>query len=149
MGREFGRFLEQRRAELGLTRRDVADQSGVGYSYVCQLEAGDREPGLKAMRQLAPVLDVPVEQLAGLVAAGEWTSATAMALPMSTSPLRSSIASSSSWPESKSSRDRTMLSVERRLRDVPPLERIALLNELIAAAVQELGELNSDGKPPQ
>jgi len=31
-----------------------------------------------------------------------------------------------------------LLSLERRLRDVPPLERIALLNELIAQAVQEL-----------
>jgi hypothetical protein len=31
-----------------------------------------------------------------------------------------------------------LLSLERRLRDVPPLERIALLNEMIAAAVEEL-----------
>ena len=35
-------------------------------------------------------------------------------------------------------RDEVLLSMERRLRDVPPLERIALLNELIAAAVDEL-----------
>lgn len=37
-------------------------------------------------------------------------------------------------------KDKVLLSLERRLRDVPPLERIALLNELIAAAVEELSE---------
>jgi len=35
-------------------------------------------------------------------------------------------------------RDKVLLSLERRLRDVPPLERLALLNEMIAAAVEEL-----------
>jgi hypothetical protein len=35
-------------------------------------------------------------------------------------------------------RDKVLLSLERRLRDVLPLERIALLHEMIAAAVEEL-----------
>lgn len=35
-------------------------------------------------------------------------------------------------------RDKVLLSLERRLRDVPPLDRIALLNELIAQSVDEL-----------
>jgi hypothetical protein len=35
-------------------------------------------------------------------------------------------------------RDKVLLSLERRLRDVPPLDRIALLNQLIAQAVEEL-----------
>ena len=61
MSLELGRFLEQRRTELGLSRRDLAERSGLSYPYVSQLETGDRDPALKAMRQLAPVLDVPVE----------------------------------------------------------------------------------------
>jgi hypothetical protein len=37
-------------------------------------------------------------------------------------------------------RDKVLLSLERRLREVPPLERISLLNELIALAVEELSQ---------
>src|SRR3954468_24096494 len=72
MGRELGRFLEQRRDELGLSRRDVATQTGLSYSYVSQLETGEKEPALKAVRSLAPVLDVPVEELASMAAGGAW-----------------------------------------------------------------------------
>ncbi len=69
MGRELGRFLEHRRRELGLSRRDLAEQSGLSYPYVSQLETGDREPALKTMRALAPVLDVRPEELAALQSA--------------------------------------------------------------------------------
>jgi hypothetical protein len=89
---------------------------------------------LKTMRALAPVLDVRTEELAALVAGGDWattgTSSYASAPElMSVGPL----------PDSPSyNTDKVLLSLERRLRDVPPLERIALLNEMIAAAVEEL-----------
>jgi transcriptional regulator with XRE-family HTH domain len=135
MGRELGRFLEHRRRELGLSRRDLAEQSGLSYPYVSQLETGDREPALKTMRALAPVLDVRPEELAALVAGGDWattgTSSYASAPDMMVGSL--SMSDSPSY-----NRDKVLLSLERRLRDVPPLERIALLNEMIAAAVEEL-----------
>lgn len=137
MGRELGRFLEHRRGELGLSRRDVADSSGLSYPYVSQLETGDREPALKSMRALAPVLAVAVDELARLVAGGEWaTSGTSTYEP--TPPDRLT----SSRPDSESgyNRDKVLLSLERRLRDVPPLDRIALLSELIAAAAHEARE---------
>ena len=136
MGRELGRFLEHRRRELGLSRRDLADQSGLSYPYISQLETGDREPALKAMRALAPVLDVRPEELAALVAGGDW--ATTGSSSYESSPLMSL----SSRPSSDApyNRDKVLLSLERRLREVPPLERIALLNQLIAAAVDELAE---------
>lgn len=142
MGRELGRYLEQRRNELGLSRRDLAERTELSYSYVSQLETGDREPALKAMRALAPVLEVAVEDLASLVAGDDWSGA----LPeMSLGVLASGRGPSASRPSAPRSSeprsyDRTLLSVERRLRDVPPLERIALLNTLIAHAVEELGE---------
>ena len=134
MGRELGRFLEHRRRELGLSRRDLADRSGLSYPYVSQLETGDREPALKAMRALAPVLDVRPEELAALVAGGDWatTGTSSYASAPDTSVGSLSLSDSPSY-----NRDKVLLSLERRLRDVPPLERIALLNELIAAAVDE------------
>jgi len=136
MGRELGRFLEHRRRELGLSRRDLADQSGLSYPYVSQLETGDREPALKAMRALAPVLDVRPEELAALVAGGDWATTGTSSYASAPDSLMS-IASASESPSYN--KDKVLLSLERRLRDVPPLERIALLNELIAAAVDELG----------
>ncbi len=135
MGRELGRFLEHRRGELGLTRRDLADRSRLSYPYVSQLETGDREPSLKTMRALAPVLDVRTEELAALVAGADWTTTGTSSYTSAPEPLLSvgPPAASSSY-----NRDKVLLSLERRLREVPPLERIALLNELIAAAVAEL-----------
>lgn len=143
MSLELGRFLEQRRAELGLSRRDVAERSGLSYPYVSQLETGDRNPALKAMRQLAPVLDVPVEELASMVAGGAWVGASygsdafADSSPRMSMPPPSARSGPSSEPSGPRSREKVMLSLERRLRDVPPLERIAILNELIAHALAE------------
>ncbi len=141
MGRELGRFLEQRREELGLSRRELADRTELSYSYVSQLETGDREPALKAMRVLAPALRVAVEDLASLVAGDDWSGG----LPEMSLGVRATGRMSASRPPADvrqsdpRSHDRALLSVERRLRDVPPLERIALLNTLIAHAVEELG----------
>ena len=134
MGRELGRFLEHRRRELGLSRRELADRSGLSYPYVSQLETGDREPALKAMRALAPVLDVRPDELAALVAGGDWVTTGTSSYASAPEPSMSlgSVSESPTY-----NRDKVLLSLERRLRDVPPLERIALLNELIAAAVDE------------
>ena len=132
MGRELGRFLEHRRHELGLSRRELAERSELSYPYVSQLETGDREPSLKTMRALAPVLDVRPEELAALVAGGEWAT-TGTSSYASAPDLAMSVRTVSTY-----NKDKVLLSLERRLRDVPPLERIALLNELIAAAVEEL-----------
>jgi transcriptional regulator with XRE-family HTH domain len=134
MGRELGRFLEHRRGELGLSRRDLADRSGLSYPYISQLETGDREPALKAMRALAPVLEVRPEELASLVAGGNWAT-TGHSSYESAAPARPS----RQPPDTSGyNRDKVLLSLERRLRDVPALERISLLNELIALAVEEL-----------
>lgn len=136
MGRELGRFLEHRRGELGLTRRELADRSGLSYPYVSQLETGDREPALKAMRALAPVLEVRTEELASLVAGGDWATTGASSYASAPMPTGARPASE----EYGYNRDKVLLSLERRLREVPPLERIALLNELIAQSVAELSE---------
>jgi len=120
---ELGRFLETRRDELGLSRRQLSDRTGLSYSYVSQLESGARQPALKAMRALAPVLNVRVEELATMVAgSGDW-SATSHDAYDSPPPMMISGSRPSSDPTSGRSRDKTLLSLERRLRDVPPLDR--------------------------
>ena len=134
VGRELGRFLEHRRGELGLTRRELATRAELSYPYISQLETGDREPALKALHKLAPVLQVRPEELAALLAGGEWLS-TSDSTYESTPPPRTVKPTSDT---AGFNRDKVLLSLERRLRDVPPLERIALLNELIAVAVEEL-----------
>jgi transcriptional regulator with XRE-family HTH domain len=142
MSAELGRFLEQRRRELGLSRHDVAERSHLSYPYVSQLENGDRDPALKAMRALAPVLDMPVEELAGLVAGGDWTGSSPVylsAMASAPSTVWSAEGRSDTPTATRSyNRDRVLLSLERRLRDVPPLDRISLLNLLIARTVEEL-----------
>jgi len=55
--------LRLRREGLGLSRRDVADRSGLSYPYVSQLENGDREPSLDALGRLAEALDTTTEDL--------------------------------------------------------------------------------------
>ena len=135
----FARFLEQRRTELGLSRKELATRSGLSYPYVSQLETGDRPPALKAMRQLAPVLDVPVEELAAMVATGSWAGVTSTPDLFAARSLAVGSAASSE-PPSDRTREKVLLSLERRLRDIPPLERIAVLNQLIAQAVEELSE---------
>jgi len=142
MGRELGRFLEQRRHELGLSRRDLAERSGLSYPYVSQLETGDREPAIKAMRALAPVLDVRLDQLAGLVAGGAWSDSGSTYAPAAASPPSYEVRAS----DGPAKREKVLLSVERRLREMPPVERISLLNELIAQAVEELRA--TEGGPP-
>jgi transcriptional regulator with XRE-family HTH domain len=134
VGRELGRFLEHRRGELGMSRRELATRAELSYPYISQLETGDREPALKALHKLAPVLQVRPEELAALLAGGEWLS-TSDSTYESTPPPRTAKPASDNQGLN---RDKILLSLERRLRGVPPLERIALLNELIATAVEEL-----------
>ena len=72
-----GERIRQRRLELGLSQRDLAEP-GVSYAYISRLEANARTPSVHALRKLAPKLQVsvhwletgeddPAEQLAQLV----------------------------------------------------------------------------------
>jgi transcriptional regulator with XRE-family HTH domain len=138
----LGRFIEQRRTELGLSRRDLAELAHLSYPYVSQLETGERQPALKAMQTLAPALEVPVEQLAAMVAREDCAGSapSGFAVGSVSSPRMSMASRSYDEGPPPRAREKTLLSLERRLRDVPPLERISLLNELIAQAVAELND---------
>src|SRR5687768_2849839 len=56
-------LIRERREALRLTRRDLADQTGLSYPYISQLETAYRLPSPKAMQVLARVLGVPASDL--------------------------------------------------------------------------------------
>jgi len=129
---ELGRLVQQRRHELGLSRRELAAQSDVSYPYVSQIETGDRDPSLRTMRKLAEILQLPVEEMATLVSTDAWVSETLSASMLTRTSAISHRDSVDLY------RDKVLPSVERRLAAVPPLVRLQLLNELTAQAVEEL-----------
>ncbi|HEY6015943.1 MAG TPA: helix-turn-helix transcriptional regulator [Gaiellaceae bacterium] len=58
----IGARLRERRLALGLSQRDLG-RPGVSYAYISRIEAGAREPSVKALRKLAPRLGVSVAWL--------------------------------------------------------------------------------------
>jgi len=57
-----GDRIRQRRLELELSQRELACE-GVTYACISRLEANARTPSIKALRKLAPKLDVSVHWL--------------------------------------------------------------------------------------
>ena len=134
MGVELGRLVQQRRHELGLSRKELADRSEMSYPYVSQIETGDRDPSLRTMRKLAEVLELPVEEMASMVAPDAWVSSPPSASP---SPRSREI----SYDDSVDLyRDKVLPSIERRLASVPPLVRLELLAELTRRAAREAAD---------
>lgn len=54
----IGQRLKRLRLDAGLSQRDL-QTSGVSYAYISRIEAGTRNPSVKALRQLAERLDIP------------------------------------------------------------------------------------------
>ena len=57
-----GERIRQRRLELSLSQRDLA-APGVSYAYISRLEANARTPSVRALRAIAPKLQVSVHWL--------------------------------------------------------------------------------------
>jgi transcriptional regulator with XRE-family HTH domain len=58
----IGRRLKRLRLERGLSQRELSSP-GVSYAYISRIEAGTRQPSVKALRMLARKLEVSVEYL--------------------------------------------------------------------------------------
>jgi len=56
-GETIGQRLKRLRLERGLSQRELA-APGVSYAYISRIEAGTRQPSVKALRRLAAKLDV-------------------------------------------------------------------------------------------
>ena len=60
---EFGATVRRARERLGMTRRDLAETTGLSYPYVSQIETGYRMPSTAAMRSLADALGLRPDRL--------------------------------------------------------------------------------------
>src|SRR5882672_4077573 len=58
----IGVRLRRLRLERGLSQRELSSP-GVSYAYISRIEAGTRQPSVKALRMLARKLNVSVEYL--------------------------------------------------------------------------------------
>jgi transcriptional regulator with XRE-family HTH domain len=58
----IGQRLRRLRLERGLSQRALAEP-GVSYAYISRIEAGTRQPSVKALRKLAPKLGVTADYL--------------------------------------------------------------------------------------
>jgi XRE family transcriptional regulator, aerobic/anaerobic benzoate catabolism transcriptional regulator len=60
---EVGRLLRLGRAKRGMTRRQLAAQSGASERYLAQIEAGEGNPSVTLLAAVAQALDMPVVEL--------------------------------------------------------------------------------------
>lgn len=59
----FGERLRSRRKELKLTLEDVAEKAQMNWSYIAQVERGERNVSIDNMAALAEALDVSLRDL--------------------------------------------------------------------------------------
>src|SRR5256885_14735270 len=59
----IGRQVRLSRAKLGMTRRQLAQDSGASERYLAQIEGGQGNPSVIILRSLAAALDVPIIEL--------------------------------------------------------------------------------------
>src|SRR5262245_28144982 len=59
----LGGLLRSARAKRGITRRQLAEQSGASERYLAQIESGQGNPSATILKGIADALDVPVTEL--------------------------------------------------------------------------------------
>lgn len=52
----FGRAVKARRAEVGMTQEDLADEAQVARSFVSAMERGEKAPTIRTVSRLAEAL---------------------------------------------------------------------------------------------
>lgn len=62
-GEEIGRRVRQGRAKRGMTRRQLAQESGASERYLAQIESGAGNPSITVMRAIAEALEMPIVEL--------------------------------------------------------------------------------------
>jgi XRE family aerobic/anaerobic benzoate catabolism transcriptional regulator len=58
-----GGLVRSARAKRGITRRQLAEQSGASERYLAQIEGGQGNPSVTILKGIADALDVPVAEL--------------------------------------------------------------------------------------
>lgn len=67
---EIGQLVRRGRAKRGLTRRQLAQDSGISERYLAQIESGQGNPSAIVLKAIADVFEVPVYDLVPLGADG-------------------------------------------------------------------------------
>jgi len=62
---ELGRAIRRKREELGMSLRDVADETGVSASTLSRIENGTGKPDADNIARLTAWLNVPMERIMG------------------------------------------------------------------------------------
>src|SRR5712692_7844586 len=60
---EVGRMVRLGRAKRGMSRRQLAQESGTSERYLAQIESGAGNPSVLILRSIAQALDVPIIEL--------------------------------------------------------------------------------------
>ncbi len=58
-----GGLVRSARAKRGITRRQLAEQSGASERYLAQIESGQGNPSVTILKAIADALDLPVVEL--------------------------------------------------------------------------------------
>ncbi len=59
----IGRAIRVIRTEQGLSRKELAERSGLSYPYVSEIETGKKSPSSKALRAIADAVGLPPHEL--------------------------------------------------------------------------------------
>jgi len=60
---EIARLLRASRAKRGMTRRQLAQESGASERYLAQIESGQGNPSVIILRSIAQALEIPIMEL--------------------------------------------------------------------------------------
>ena len=85
---ELGRAIRRKREELGLSLRDVADETQVSASTLSRIENGTGKPDADNIARLTAWLDMPVERImsAPRTASGEGGASAVVYFPQESTP---------------------------------------------------------------
>lgn len=61
--KKFGAHLKQLRKEKNFSIRGLADEADIDFSYVVQMEKGDKNPTLLMLLKLADALGITIHDL--------------------------------------------------------------------------------------
>ena len=53
--------IKERREQLGITQKELADKIGISQSFLCDIEQGRTKPGIDVAIKLADALKMPNE----------------------------------------------------------------------------------------
>ena len=83
---ELGRAIHRKREELGMSLRDVADETGVSASTLSRIENGTGKPDADNIARLTGWLDMPMERVMGARKTEDGTDAAVVYFPHEATP---------------------------------------------------------------